>query len=198
MYTLTLKPDNTVIASTFYEDENSIIGVDEVIVDWSSYVNATQELELNTPLIYVDNTLSIAGAPTAYSSWVNFEWVTDSIKIQNAQDEIWTKIKNVRDYRKSSGVKVGDYWFHSDSESRIQQLGLVIMGANIPPNLMWKTLTGVFIVMTPTLAPQIFSATSSSDVAIFTIAEQHRAAMLASPDPLNYDYTTGWPPMFGE
>lgn len=198
MYTLTLKPDNTVIASTFYEDENSIIGVDEVIVEWSSYVNATQELELNTPLIYVDNTLSISGAPTAYSSWVNFEWVTDSIKIQNAQDEIWTKIKNVRDYRKSSGVKVGDYWFHSDSESRIQQLGLVIMGANIPPNLMWKTLSGIFVVMTLTLAQQIFSATSSSDVAIFTIAEQHREALLASADPLNYDYTTGWPPMFGE
>lgn len=29
-------------------------------------------------------------------------------------------------------------------------------------------------------------------------AEQHKAAMIASPDPATYDHTTGWPAIFGE
>ena len=38
---------------------------------------------------------------------------------------------------------------------------------------------------------------AASDIAIFSAAEAHRVAMEASADPAAYDFTGGWPPMFG-
>lgn len=106
---------------------------------------------------------------------------------------VWARIKWHRDMCKAEGVKVGDKWFHSDVDSRIQQMGLVMMGANVPP-VPWKTMDGSFVTMTPTLAGQIFAATAARDMAVFAAAEQHRAAVNASADPLAYSFTaTGWP-----
>lgn len=110
----------------------------------------------------------------------------------------WDAIKTERDRRKAGGVKVGDKWFHSDDGSRIQQMGLVMMGANLPAGLQWKTMDGSFITMTPALAQQIFTGQAASDQAIFAVAEQHRVAMEASPDPAAYDFSTNWPKIFGE
>jgi hypothetical protein len=110
---------------------------------------------------------------------------------------VWTQIQNLRDTRKSGGfqteVSAGVYrWFHSDSESRIQQVGLILAGAALPP-IQWKTMDGTFITMTPTIAEKIFQQAFILDTALFTTAETHRAAMMASDDPSNYDYSTGWP-----
>lgn len=110
----------------------------------------------------------------------------------------WDAIKGERDRRKSGGVKVGAKWFHSDDGSRIQQMGLVMMGASIPANLQWKTMDGSFITMTQALALQVFQAVAASDQAIFTVAEQHKATMEASADPGSYDYSGGWPKIYGE
>lgn len=110
----------------------------------------------------------------------------------------WAAIKTERDHRKAGGVKVGDKWFHSDDASRIQQLALVMMGAGLPAGLQWKTMDGSFITMTPALAQQVFTGQAASDQAIFAVAEQHRVAMEASPDPAAYDFSTNWPKIFGE
>lgn len=110
----------------------------------------------------------------------------------------WEAIKTERERRKVGGVKIGDKWFHSDDASRIQQLGLVMMGAGLPAGLQWKTMDGSFITMTPSLAQQVFTGQTASDQAIFAVAEQHRVAMEASADPASYDYSTGWPKIFGE
>ncbi len=107
-------------------------------------------------------------------------------------------IKAERDVRKGRGVKVGSKWFHTDDTSRIQQLGLVLMGANIPPNLMWKTMDKSFVLMTQTLASQIFAAVAQLDSQIFGVAEQHIAAMRLESNPLEYNYSGGWPLAFGE
>lgn len=115
-----------------------------------------------------------------------------------AQQRKWEDIQAERDRRKANGVKVGNYWFHTDDSSRIQQIGLVMMGNDMPSNIMWKTMTGEFVQMTPQLAQQIFQAVAAQDIALFTIAEQHRAAMLAAENPCDYNYNTGWPPTFGE
>lgn len=112
--------------------------------------------------------------------------------------EMWYKIQTERDRRRIGGVQVGGYWFHSDDASRIQQLGLVMFGANMPTGIMWKTMTGSFVEMSPTLAQQIFSAVASSDMAIFAKAEEHRVLMNASQHPESYDYLTGWPLIYGE
>lgn len=103
------------------------------------------------------------------------------------------RIKADRDRRKLAGTPVGAHVFHSDPDSRIQQIGLVMMGAALPAGIMWKTVGGAFVEMTPTLAGQIFQATAARDVALFAAAEAHIAAAAASDDPLAYDFTAGWP-----
>ena len=115
-----------------------------------------------------------------------------------ARNDKWEQIKNRRDRGKAGGVKVGMKWFHSDDGSRIQQMDLVMMGASIPANLQWKTMDGSFITMAQSLASQIFQAVAASDQSIFAVAEGHRAAMEASADPSVYDYSTGWPKVYGE
>lgn len=113
--------------------------------------------------------------------------------LPDAQSDKWEEIKTERDRRQLLPITVNGKQFHSDQNSRIQQLGLVFMGANIPPNLQWKTIDDTFVTMTPALALQIFATTASHDQAVFAAAEQHRLAMLASNDPINYDFSSGWP-----
>ncbi len=121
-------------------------------------------------------------------------WIVNQVKT-----DVWELIKAERDRRKNEGgYKVGIDWHHSDSSSRIQQLGLVMMGAGLPANLYWKTMSNSFVLMTPTLALQIFQAAAASDMTIFTIAEQKKAAMLASATPGTYDYLSGSPATYGE
>lgn len=143
-------------------------------------------------------------APAPFEVWNSStaKWEKDEAKFEAfthaAKQAAWANIKAERDRRKAGGVKVGAKWFHSDDGSRIQQMGLVMMGANLPAGLQWKTMDGSFIVMTPALAQQIFTGQAASDQAIFAVAEQHRVAMEASPDPAAYDFSTNWPKIFGE
>ncbi len=112
---------------------------------------------------------------------------------------IWENIKDIRDHRtQTGGYKVGDDWFHSDIFSRSQQLGLERLGGNIPANLYWKTMSGSFVLMTQSLASQIFQAAVIQDVATFAYAEGLRAAVYASEQPASINITTGWPPIYGE
>lgn len=124
----------------------------------------------------------------------------DNKYLQIARDKAWRRVQIERDRRKATGVKVGTNWFHSDDTSRIQQIALVMMGANMPANLMWKTLGGNFVNMTPTLANQIFMSIAGSDQAIFTCAEQHKAIINSNPDPDSYNHliNPAWPIGFGE
>jgi hypothetical protein len=112
----------------------------------------------------------------------------------------WRKIQQRREQAKGGGVNVPvdevDKWFHTDDASRIQHLGLVMMGAGMPQGIQWKTMNGTFVVMTQALAGQIFSAVAALDMASFAVAEQHRAAMQASADPAAYDFSAGWPETF--
>lgn len=115
------------------------------------------------------------------------------------QETMWTLIKQERDRRKSDGgYKVGTYWYHSDDTSRIQQLALVMLGAGMPNNIMWKTMSGDFILMTPALAGQVFQAAMVSDMTVFTVAEQKKQAMMALADPRTHNHLSGWPPIYGE
>ena len=116
--------------------------------------------------------------------------------LADRQTAAWERIKEERDRRKSLGVKVGEHWYHSDADSRIQQISLFVMGASVPP-VQWKTLTlspqPVFVTMTQAIAAGIFQATAASDAAVFGAAEAHRAAMEASATPETYDFSSGWP-----
>ncbi len=72
------------------------------------------------------------------------------------------------------------------------------MGANMPQGIGWKTLDNGIVAMTPTLAGQIFAAAAASDLAIYTAALVHKAAMEASEDPAAYDFSAGWPAIYGD
>jgi len=114
-------------------------------------------------------------------------------RLAEKQAAKWEEIKTYRDKVKAGGVLVSTKWFHTDDASRIQQLGLVQLGANIPAGIMWKTLDGTFIEMTQQLASDIFAAVTTLDITAFANAETHRIAMEASQAPDTYDYSTGWP-----
>jgi len=146
------------------------------------------------------------GAPhQTQAGWVQTWIVTDlppatAAANRTAQIEaIWTRIKAERDRRvQSNGYKVGVKWYHSDTFSRSQQMGLVMAGAAIPPGLQWKTMDGSFITMTQSLAAQIFQAAMGSDMAIFTKAETLKAQVQAASDPATVDIMAGWPRGYGE
>lgn len=109
-----------------------------------------------------------------------------------------TAIKTERDRRtQTGGYKVTvdgvDKWFHSDVFSRNQQLGLVLLGANVPENLPWKTMDGSFVTMTPALAQQLFASAAASDAAIFGYAEALIRQVNESTTPAAVDISTGWP-----
>lgn len=130
------------------------------------------------------------------------EWLDDDhadLKppVSVVKAEKWEAIKAERDRRtEQGGYKAANKWFHSDQKSRSQQLGLVLLGANIPAGLQWKTMDGSFVTMTQTLAQQILGAGAASDQAIFAAAEAHKTAMEASADPASYDFSAGWPATF--
>lgn len=110
----------------------------------------------------------------------------------------WDAIKQERDRRtQQGGYQVAGKWFHSDTFSRTQQMGLVMMGASIPADLQWKTMDGSFVTMTQTLASQVFAAAAASDAALFARAEQIKADM--ESDPVNFVLTAQpWPSVYGE
>ena len=136
------------------------------------------------------------------AAWAAEQAATLAAKPGKDKGAKWEAIKIHRDKLSDTGgykVVVGgvDKWFHSDAKSKVQQIGLVLMGAaaaNVPP---WKTMDGTFVAMSPTLAGQIFTAASTMDGALFAAAETHRAAMEASADPAAYDFSGGWPAVFG-
>ena len=111
----------------------------------------------------------------------------------------WGQIKAARERCKDGGVQVSGNWFHSDVNSRIQLIALVMLGASIPANLQWKTMaknpdgSAIYVTLTRELANQVFLAIVALDQAAFNKAEEHRVAMEAAADPELYNFGAGWP-----
>lgn len=118
------------------------------------------------------------------------------------KEKVWQQIKAKRDeIQDNGGCEVGGKWYHTDTKSKQQQIALVMVGANIPNDLLWKTMDGSFVQMTQQLANQVFAAQVARETAVFTVAETHRAAVNAlqtAEDVNGYDYSTGWPQTFEE
>lgn len=118
-------------------------------------------------------------------------------------NSMWENIKAERDKRIQTGgysviTSEGVKWFHSDTFSRSQQLGLYNLGQNIPEGLMWKTMDGSFVEMTPEIASAVFLSAVVSDNTIFTYAEQLRSQVQTSDNPEGVDIYSGWPLAFYE
>lgn len=149
--------------------------------------------------------------------WNGVEWAEgeDPAKLRAAAIARMTDaIKAERDRRQQEGgfLVAGEYWFHSDNSSRIQQMRLdkradellaaggseadPIVVCGIP--VQWKLMDGTFVPMTAGLAKQIGAAAEAQEALLFQVAETHIAAMAQSPEPAAYDYSSGWPTAFWE
>lgn len=111
-------------------------------------------------------------------------------KVAKIQD-----IKDERDRRKFNGVSAQSKWIHSDTYSRTQWMGMVMMGASIPA-IEWTTMDGTSITTSQTLAGQVFQATAQLDATLFAYAKSLIVEVNASTDPSSVDITTGWSATF--
>jgi hypothetical protein len=125
--------------------------------------------------------------------------------------EKWQAIKAKRDSIKSAGAQVGTYWFHTDADSRIQQLGLkdqardvLAAGGNtatvlqkLGQDIPWQTMSGAAVPMTVQLSFAVVAAVGDLDALCHYVALQHKAAMEAAADPSVYNFSGNWPVAFG-
>ena len=119
------------------------------------------------------------------------------LNLQNLRSTKMIAIKTERDRRKFNGVFTNNKWIHSDTYSRTQWLGMVMMGANLPV-IEWTTMDGTTINTTPALAQAVFQGTATLDATLFGFAKALAIAVNESNDPGSIDITTGWPATFGE
>ena len=106
-----------------------------------------------------------------------------------------TAIKAERDRRKFNGVFASGKWIHTDTYSRTQWMGMVMMGAGIPA-IEWTTMDNTSITTSQALAGAVFQATATLDATLFGYAKGLIEAVNASNDPSSIDITTGWPATF--
>lgn len=119
--------------------------------------------------------------------------------LERIREEVWEKIKQ----RRSESIETGVYharlqkWFHTDSEA---QRNYALMGHAISSPLYqpkrWKTMDGTFIEMTREVFQDVLALALKKADDDYRNAEIHKAKVMASTDPLAYDYSTGWSPAY--
>lgn len=191
----------------------------ELLVDYRGTVYSTstgeaQQFDLPGEL---PQGLTVEPRPSLAHAWVDDAWQIDATLVEKLHSEAeataWGLIKGERDRRSVAGTQAGDKWVHSDLFSRSQWLGLkdnardaLAAGGTMDTALcdsqgqaiVWKMLDGSFVPVTAQLAFDVVAAVTRSDIAIFTAAEQHNAAMRTAEDPAAYAYAAGWPQSYAE
>ena len=119
--------------------------------------------------------------------------------LERIRQEVWEKIKQ----RRSESIETGVYharlqkWFHTDTEA---QRNYALMGHAINSPLYqpkrWKTMDGTFIEMTREVFQDVLALALKKADDDYRNAEIHKAKVMASTDPLAYDYSTGWSPAY--
>lgn len=119
--------------------------------------------------------------------------------LERIREEVWEKIKQ----RRSESIETGVYharlqkWFHTDSEA---QRNYALMGHAISSTLYqpkrWKTMDGTFIEMTREVFQDVLALALKKADDDYRNAEIHKAKVMASTDPLAYDYSSGWSPAY--
>lgn len=170
----------------------STVDGSELDADWivdPAFADEAFAMQIGQKYWTFDENTILTPTPAEYAALVKAE----------QQVEAWLAIQEERTRRQNGGVYIPSIskWFHSDHTSRIQQLGLVMMGNNLPTGIQWKTMDGSFIEMTPAIALSIFNAAATLDMTAFAVAEQHRVNMMQAAEPLNYNYSGFWPAIYG-
>lgn len=131
------------------------------------------------------------------------EWVYDEAlfvsALESVKAQVIQAIKAHRDDVTADYIVIDGNHFHSDANSRIQQMSLTRMGQaqQIPAGLMWQAKNNGLIELTNDIAAQFEAVTMDHDMRLFANAQRHIAAVEALEDieaVLDYDYSTGWQP----
>lgn len=155
---------------------------------------------------FIDSHLVYTPAPSTYYDWDGQNWILNSSLLEYDRKTCVTKIHEYRDELcLKVGVQVAGHWWFTDANDRTRYLGIIMasslasaMGAPQPAPSTWHTMDGVYVALTTMMTVGIMQAIAASDTAIFTNAIIHITNVNSSPDPLNYNYMTGWPAVYGE
>lgn len=192
-YVEDLLKDNPSISFPFDEQGNLVMSESDLL-DYNVYIVHsapsglspspwTQRLEETTPVL-------------VNGKWTRQYIVVDipQVDLDHYKTDLINKIKEIRDHKtENGGFKVGNNWFHSNTFSRTQHIGLMMVGSNIPANLVWKCMDGSFVTMTPQLAASIFSSAVQQDTALFAHAESLIDQIKTVQNPSLVDINAGWP-----
>ncbi|ECE6745464.1 DUF4376 domain-containing protein [Salmonella enterica subsp. salamae] len=132
------------------------------------------------------------------NKWVYAEQLFTAA-LDHAKAQVVQAIKKQRDEITADYIIIDGNHFHSDANSRIQQLSLTRMGQakQVPAGLMWQTKNNGLIELTNDIAAQFESVTMDHDMRLFANAQHHIAAVEALEDiqaVIDYDYSSGWQP----
>lgn len=169
-----------------------------VVADYrniDTYNTSTGKLEKITETGELPSYLTTKPQPSDYHTWNGSKWTLTAAnkarKLQNERAVMWGRIKEKREQIRHGGIQVSGKWFHTDESSRLQYLTLSGLPA-LPENLQWKTMDNSFVVMTKELLQQVVATAITVEQQDFANAEMHRLSMLASENPLDYDFSAGW------
>lgn len=144
-----------------------------------------------------DFTLEKPPGPGAYWKWVGSEWVKDNSPEQKQvmQAEVWELIKQQRQSVIESGVFLPsvDKVLQTDQNSMGQYSNIATMIAldNYTP-VEWKTLDNTWVTLTVEVFKELQQTIRQRTDRAFAVAEEHKAKMLETDNPEEYDYSTGW------
>ena len=199
MKILISKPEGIVLQLNVVEvDDNNAYGsnwIDATVNSSNSEIveaSSTPEIWQRGCYVFANDVWSFLNAETEAIITVKA-----TQRLTAVRDKITTSIKEERDRRKFNGVYVSNKWVHTDTYSRTQWMGMVMMGETLPA-IEWTTMDGTNITTTPTLAGQVFQAAATLDTTLFAHATSLIDAVNASNTPDSIDITTGWPLGYGE
>lgn len=125
-----------------------------------------------------------------------------------SKDQVWEAIKAERDRRtEDGGVLVDGRWFDTDMRSalRYKILADVAAAQGAPKTAVlrdgWRPMDVDVkgeVAMTYDLLLRIIAAGVAQALAIDDAAQTHKIAMETCADPAGYDFSGGWPVVFGD
>lgn len=167
---------------------------------WKDTVGDAQILDAAGAIVANQPVETLDDYQSALAAWEVARAAADTpvapLSLAERRALVWERVKVAREQRRQAGVLAAGHWFHSNDTSRIQQIGLVLMGASIPVGQTWRTMDNGEVPLTQTLAAQIFQAVATSDAAHLQAAKNLRALVDASPEPESVDITAGWPEIY--
>ncbi|EAA7606857.1 DUF4376 domain-containing protein [Salmonella enterica] len=166
---------------------------------WQEYENTNNRIWVNS------ETLSFITTPPPgnFYKLVKGEWAFDESQmlavLSSVKKAKIQQIKTQRDTVTADYIVIDGNHFHSDANSRIQQMSLTRMGQakQVPAELMWQTKNNGLIELTNDIAAQFESVTMDHDMRLFANAQRHIAEVEALEDiqaVIDYDYSSGWQP----